>query len=281
MCTEEVSRLKKMAAKIRIHVIEEIFRANSGHPGGSLSIAEVLSVLYFYKMNIYPENPNQPDRDRFILSKGHAAPAYYAALAERGFFNTKELLKLRQLGSFLQGHPDMRKVPGVDMSTGSLGQGLSVANGMAMVGKCEKMGYSVYAVIGDGELEEGQIWEAAMTAAHYKLGNLTVFIDHNGLQIDGPITKVMSPEPIKEKFIAFGWNVLEINGHDVEQIIGAVNSSQKNTDKPTVIICKTTKGKGVSFMENQVKWHGKSLSQEQYEIAIREQEETLQRLEGR
>lgn len=247
--------LKKIATEIRKSIIIQTAEAGSGHPGGSLSGVEILTYLYFVEMNIDPRNPKDPDRDRFVLSKGHASPLLYAVLAEKGFISKEELKGFRQIYSNLQGHPDMKKVPGVEMSTGSLGQGLSVANGMALAGKLDGKNYRVYVLLGDGEIQEGQIWEAAMTAAHYKLDNLTAFLDHNGLQIDGKITEVMSPEPVDEKFRAFGWHVITIDGHDFNQIEKAVSEAKTVKGKPTIIIAETVKGKGVSFMENEAGWH--------------------------
>lgn len=266
---EAIEELNKKALIIRRHIIEMITEAGSGHPGGSLSSADILTALYFHVMNIDPKNPKWPERDRFVLSKGHAAPVLYAALAERGYFPKEELMTLRKTGSMLQGHPDMKVTPGVDMTTGSLGQGLSCANGMALAGKLDKKDYRVYVLMGDGELEEGQIWEAAMTSAHYKLDNLTAFVDHNGLQIDGPIEKVMSPEVVQDKFKAFGWNVIDIDGHNIAQIIEATEKAKQVKGKPTVIVAKTIKGKGVPFMENQAGWHGKAPSREQAEEALK------------
>ena len=260
--------LRDTALRIRRDIIEMITEAKSGHPGGSLSAADIITALYFDIMNIKPEDPKWENRDRFVLSKGHAAPALYSALAERGYFSTDELSKLRKTGAMLQGHPDMKGTPGVDMSTGSLGQGLSAANGMALAGRLDGRSYRVYALLGDGELEEGQVWEAAMTSAHYRLDNLTAFVDHNGLQIDGPIRKVMSPEPIPDKFRAFGWNVIGIDGHDMKQIIDAVGSAKSVKGKPTMIVAETIKGKGVSFMENQVGWHGSAPNRKQCEDAL-------------
>jgi len=266
---EAIEELNKKVLIIRRHIIEMITEAGSGHPGGSLSSADILTALYFRVMNIDPKNPKWPERDRFVLSKGHAAPVLYATLAERGYFPKEELMTLRKTGSMLQGHPDMKVTPGVDMTTGSLGQGLSCANGMALAGKLDKKDYRVYVLMGDGELEEGQIWEAAMTSAHYKLDNLTAFVDHNGLQIDGPIEKVMSPEVVQDKFKAFGWNVIDIDGHNIAQIIEATEKAKQVKGKPTVIVAKTIKGKGVPFMENQAGWHGKAPSREQAEEALK------------
>lgn len=264
--------LQEISKEVRKGIIEAIYNAKSGHPGGSLSCADILTVLYFYQMNINPKTPNAKERDRFVLSKGHAAPALYSALANRGFFDKNELANLRKLDSMLQGHPDMKKIPGVDMSTGSLGQGLSVANGMAMTSKLNKEGYRVYCLLGDGEIQEGQIWEAAMTSVHYKLDNLCVIVDNNNLQIDGSVDNVMSPYPIDEKFKSFGFEVINIDGHDYDEIIKAFNVARQIKGRPTAIIAKTVKGKGVSFMENQVGWHGKAPNEEQYLEAIKELE---------
>jgi transketolase len=261
--------LQKTACKVRIGIIEGVHAAKSGHPGGSLSVADILTYLYFKEMNIDPENPKDPARDRFVLSKGHAAPALYATLAQRGFFSPDELLGLRHIGSILQGHPDMKHIPGVDMSTGSLGQGISAAVGMALSAKHFGDNFRVYAVLGDGELEEGQVWEAAMFAANKKLSNLTAFVDFNGLQIDGTIEEVNSARPIDKKFEAFGWETIVIDGHDFEQIESALEKAKKS-DKPVAIIANTVKGKGVSFMENAVGWHGKAPGDEQYEQAMAE-----------
>ncbi len=266
--------LEKIATKIRLGALEEVFSASSGHPGGSLSIADILAYLYFDKMNIDPKDPKKADRDRFVLSKGHTCPALYAALALRGFFDTAILKTFRSKTSILQGHPDMKHIPGVDMSSGSLGQGVSAACGMAKAAKIDKASWRVYTILGDGELEEGQVWEAAMFAAHYGLNNLCAFIDFNGLQIDGDITKVMNPTPIDEKFKAFGWNVAVINGHDFDQIEEAVAQADKS-DKPFAIICKDVKGKGVSFMENEAGWHGSAPNAEQYAQAKAELEAHL------
>lgn len=260
--------LKEMAAKIRLGALECVFNANSGHPGGSLSIADLMSYLYFEKMNINPEKPDDPDRDRFVLSKGHTSPALYSTLAHKGFFSTDLLKTFRREGSILQGHPDMKNVPGVDMSTGSLGLGISAACGMALSAKVSGKAYRVYTALGDGECEEGQVWEAAMFASHYKLDNLIAFVDFNGLQIDGPVVEVINPTPFDEKFKAFGWNVCVIDGHDFDEIDKAVNACLEVKGKPSVIIMKTVKGKGVSFMENEVEWHGSAPNAEQYEIAV-------------
>jgi transketolase len=259
-----------MACKIRQDIIEMLVLAKSGHPGGSLSAADIMSVLYFSVLKIEPDNPQWPDRDRFVLSKGHAAPVLYAALAERGFFPREELVNLRQTGHFLQGHPDMLKVPGVDMSTGSLGQGFSAAAGMALAGKIDQKTYRVYCLLGDGEIAEGLVWEAAMAAAHYKLDNLVAVLDYNGLQIDGTNEEVMNSAPLADKWRAFGWNVLEVDGHDVEELLNSLELAKNFQGKPTIIVAKTTKGKGVSFMENQAGWHGSAPSPEQAELALAE-----------
>ena len=265
-----ISELEDMAKEIRRGILEQVYNAKSGHPGGSLSIADIITVLYFYEMNVDEKNPNWEDRDRFVLSKGHCAPALYSALANRGFFNKDELKHFRTINSFLQGHPDKNKTPGVDMTTGSLGQGLSAANGMAIYGKFNNKKYRVYTILGDGEIEEGQIWEAAMAASKYKLDNLCVIVDNNNLQIDGTIEEVMSPYPIDKKFESFGFQVICINGHDMEEIIKAFEVARNIKGKPTCIIAKTIKGKGISYMENQVGWHGKAPNEEQYEIAKEE-----------
>lgn len=265
-------KLKEIAKKVRINIIEGVAAAKSGHPGGSLSIADILTVLYFEKMNIKPEEPKWEDRDRLVLSKGHTAPALYGTLAERGFFPKEEIKKLRKFGSMLQGHPDMKSTPGVDMSTGSLGQGLSAANGMALSGKLNKKNHKIYVILGDGEVQEGQVWEAAMSAAHYKLDNVIAILDHNGLQIDGANEEVMNINPIDSKFEAFGWNVIKIDGHDIEAIGNALDKAKLSEGKPTIIIAETIKGKGVCFMENQAGWHGKAPNEEQRKQAIEELE---------
>ncbi|WP_343345828.1 transketolase [Terrisporobacter petrolearius] len=262
--------LNEITNVIRKDIVSMICKSKSGHPGGSLSAVEILTALYFDQMNIDPTNPKMEDRDRFVLSKGHAAPALYATLAERGYFDKEELNNLRKLGSMLQGHPDMKKIPGVEMSTGSLGQGFSVACGMAMAAKLDNAPWNVYAVLGDGEVQEGIIWEAAMSAAHYKLDNMIAFLDYNGLQIDGEVESVMSINPIEDKFRTFGWNVITIDGHDFDQIFAALDMAKDTVDKPTMIIAKTVKGKGVSFMENQASWHGSAPSEEQLEQALSE-----------
>lgn len=262
--------LQKIAVNVRKCVIEGTYNAKSGHPGGSLSIADVMTYLYFNKMNVDPKNPNKEDRDRFVLSKGHTAPALYGALALRGFFPVEDIKTLRKADSYLQGHPSLGKIPGVDMSTGSLGQGISVAVGMALGAKQKGAEYRVYTVLGDGEIEEGQVWEAAMFAAAKKLDNLVAYVDNNNLQIDGTVEDVNSPYPIDEKFAAFGWHVINIDGHDLDQIDAAYTEAEAVKGKPTVIVAKSVKGKGVSFMENQVGWHGKAPNQEQYEQAMAE-----------
>lgn len=262
--------LKEKAKEIRKDIVTMIGQAKSGHPGGSLSATEIVTYLYFEELKIDPMNPKWDDRDRFILSKGHAAPVLYAALARRGFFPTEELATLRKIGSHLQGHPDMKKVPGVDMSTGSLGTGFSAATGIALACKLDKKDNYVYALLGDGELQEGQVWEAAMSAAHYKLDNLIAFVDNNGLQIDGNIDDVLSPNPIDAKFAAFGWHVLVIDGHDFKQIADAVAAAKAEKDRPTMIVAKTVKGKGISYMENQAGWHGSAPNEEQVAQAIAE-----------
>jgi len=273
--------LQITATKIRKNIIEQVFYANSGHPGGSLSIADTLTALYFHEMNIEPSNPKKSDRDRFVLSKGHASPGLYATLAQRGFFPLEDLKGFRSIDSYLQGHPSMKDIPGVDMSTGSLGQGISAAVGMAISGKVYNQDYRVYSIIGDGELEEGQVWEAFMSAAHYKLDNLMAFIDHNGLQIDGKITDVMNPNNIEAKLKAFNWNVIVLKeGNDMESIIDTFEKAKATKGKPTVVILETTKGKGVSYMENDYTWHGKAPNQEQRDIAISELNSELAKLEG-
>ena len=265
-----IKELKNIANDVRIGIIDSTHAAKCGHPGGSLSIADILTYLYFEKMNIDPENPKMDNRDRFVLSKGHTAPGLYATLAHRGFFPVEDLVTLRKIDSYLQGHPDMNKVPGVDMTTGSLGLGISAACGMALAGKIDNKNYRVYTIIGDGESEEGQVWEAAMFASHYKLDNLCVILDLNGLQIDGPITEVMNPTPHDKKFEAFGFHVITIDGHDFNQIEAAFAEAEATKGQPTVIIAKTTKGKDVSFMENSVNWHGAAPNDEQHALAIAE-----------
>ena len=278
MDAAEKKQLEITACKIRMGIIEGVHSAKSGHPGGSLSIAEILTYLYFKEMNIDPKDPKKADRDRFVLSKGHAAPALYAALAERGYFDKSLLTTLRHIGSILQGHPDMKHIPGVDMSTGSLGQGISAAVGMALSAKHFGDSYRVYAVLGDGEIEEGQVWEAAMFAGNKGLSNLTAFIDYNNLQIDGTIEEVNSAAPIDKKFEAFGWHTITKNGNDFDEIESALNMA-KTVDKPVAIIAKTVKGKGVSYMENAVNWHGAAPNDELYEQAMTELNAALAQLQ--
>ena len=272
-------QLEITACKIRLGIIEGVFNAKSGHPGGSLSIADVMTYLYFARMNVYPDKPDEPQRDRLVLSKGHTAPALYSTLAQKGFFSEDELKSLRHIGAMLQGHPCIT-IPGVDMSSGSLGQGISVACGMALSGKITNDTYKVYTILGDGEIEEGQVWEAAMFAAHYGLDNLTAIIDNNGLQIDGKITEVCSPEPIPDKFRAFGWHVIEMDAHDFDDIDRAFREAERVTGQPVAIIQHSIKGKGVSFMENQVGWHGTAPNTEQYEKAMAELKAQLAELEA-
>ena len=260
--------LQKMAVEVRKGIVSAVHSAKAGHPGGSLSAADIFTYLYFEEMNIDPKNPKDPDRDRFVLSKGHTAPGLYAALANRGYFPVEDLLTLRHTGSYLQGHPDMKHIPGVDMSSGSLGQGLSAAAGMALAGKLNKKDYRVYALCGDGEIEEGQIWEAAMFAGFRKLDNLCVIVDNNNLQIDGPIDQVCSPYPIDKKFESFNFHVINIDGNDFDQIKAAFDEAKATKGLPTAIIAHTLKGKDVSFMENSVDWHGKAPNDEEYAIAM-------------
>ncbi len=262
--------LGEKARDIRKHVVRMVGAASSGHPGGSLSAADIVTVLYFGEMNIRPDHPKWPDRDRFVLSKGHAAPVLYAALAEAGYFPVDELITLRRIDSHLQGHPSMGSTPGVEMSTGSLGQGLSAACGMAISAKLDGAAWRVYALLGDGELEEGQVWEAVMTAAHRKLDNLTAFVDWNRLQIDGPVAQIKSIERIGERFAAFGWHVVEIDGHDFGAIMAALAEARSTQGRPTVVVAHTVKGKGVSFMENQVGWHGTAPKPDQVQAALAE-----------
>ena len=263
-------KLKKIAKNIRLGIIEEVHAASSGHPGGSLSIADILAYLYWEEMNVRPDEPDWADRDRLVLSKGHTAPAIYAALAEKGYLPKEDLKGFRQIDSYLQGHPDMKHTPGVDMTTGSLGLGVSASDGMALSAKVAKKDYRVYAIVGDGESEEGQVWEAAMFAAHYKLDNLCWILDLNGLQIDGKITDVIDPTPHDKKFEAFGWNVLRADAHDFASLEAAFKAAKKCKGRPSVIIADSIKGKGVSFMENQVGWHGKAPNDEQYAAAVAE-----------
>ncbi len=280
METQRICELSIIANKVRKHALTAVYSANSGHPGGSLSIAELLTLLYFEKMNIDPQNPKMPQRDRLVLSKGHTAPALYGVLAERGFIPVEDIKTFRKTGSYLQGHPDMKNIPGVDMSTGSLGQGVSAAGGMALSAKLDNQDYRVYSILGDGELEEGQVWEQAMFAAHYKLDNLTIFIDFNGLQIDGDIKEVMNPTPIDKKFEAFGWNVLVVDAHDFNQLSDAVEAAKNCKGKPTAVIMKSIKGKNVSYMENAAGWHGAAPNKEQYDQAIAELDNIINALEA-
>ncbi len=265
---EDILNLKRISNNVRKSIIEEVYSAQSGHPGGALSCADILTVLYFNQMNIDPEKKDDLDRDRLVLSKGHASAALYAVLAERGYFSKDELKCFRKLGSMLQGHPDMKHIPGVDMTAGSLGQGLSVANGMAISSKLDERGFRIYCIVGDGEIEEGQIWEAAMASAHYKLDNLCLVVDNNNLQIDGKVSDVMSVYPLKEKFEAFGFEVFEVDGNDIDELITVFDKAKTVKGKPTAIIAKTIKGKGVSFMEDKADWHGKAPNDEEYKTAI-------------
>ena len=280
MTSQEIKQLSILACKVRMGIIASTHAAKCGHPGGSMSAAELFTYLYNKELNIDPANPKWEDRDRFVLSKGHCAPGLYAALAHRGFFPVEDLLTLRKVGSYLQGHPNMNTVPGVDMSTGSLGQGISTACGMALAAKTQGKDYRVYTLLGDGETQEGQVWEACMFAAHYHLDNLVVIIDNNGLQIDGDITKVMNPYPYKEKLEGFGFHVEAINGHDFNEIEAALNTARTVKGKPTAIIMSTVKGKDVSFMENQAGWHGVAPNDAQYEQAMAELTSKLNELEG-
>lgn len=280
MDTQEKKSLKIDACKIRMGTVEGVFNAKSGHPGGSLSASDIYAYLYFKELHVDPKNPKDENRDRFVLSKGHACPGLYATLAVKGYFPAEELKKLRHIGAMLQGHPDMKGTPGVDMSTGSLGQGVSAACGMALAGKMDQKGYRVYAMLGDGEIEEGEVWEAAMFAGHHKLDNLCLIVDNNGLQIDGPVEEIGGPGPIDEKFAAFGFDVQKIDGHDFDAIEAAFAHAKTAKGKPSVIIAKTVKGKGVSYMENQVGWHGKAPNAEQYETAMQELQKILTGLEA-
>ena len=280
MDKSELLELKKTACKVRLWTIEGVFNAKSGHPGGSLSAADIMTYLYFKEMNIDPKNPKDPDRDRFVLSKGHCCPALYAALALRGYFPTDEIKSLRHIGAMLQGHPDMKGTPGIDMSSGSLGQGISAACGMALAAKISGKDYRVYAMLGDGECEEGQVWEAAMFASHYKLDNLVAIVDYNGLQIDGNVMDVAGLDKLEEKFTAFGFEVFTMDGHDFEQIAEVLDKAKTVKGKPTAIIAKTIKGKGISYMENQVGWHGKAPDADQYKTAMDELNAQLKALEA-
>lgn len=280
MDAKRATELAVIANRVRKNALTAVYNAQSGHPGGSLSIADVLTLLYFEVMNVDPKDPKNPDRDRFVLSKGHTAPALYGTLAERGYFPVEDVATFRSVSSYLQGHPDMNKVPGVDMSTGSLGQGVCVAGGMALAAKLDNKDYRVYSILGDGELEEGQVWEQAMFAPHYKLDNFTIFVDNNGLQIDGDITKVMNPTPIDAKFEAFGWNVIHASAHDFNELYDAIEAAKQCKGKPTAIIMKSVKGKNVSFMENQAAWHGTAPNEEQYNQAIAELDAKIAELEA-
>ncbi len=280
METLQKKTLQVLACKVRMGAIEGVFNAKSGHPGGSLSAADLFTYLYFKEMNVDPNNPKNEDRDRFVLSKGHCAPGLYATLALKGYFSMDELKKLRHIGAMLQGHPDMKGTPGVDMSTGSLGQGISAACGMAAAAKMDQKDYRVYCMLGDGEIEEGEVWEAAMFAAHHKLDNLCLVVDNNGLQIDGPVAEVGGPEPIDEKFRSFGFDVAVINGNDFDEIESAFIHAKTVKGKPSVIIAKTIKGKDVSFMENKVNWHGAAPNAEQYEVAMQDLNRVLSGLEA-
>ncbi|MBQ1453382.1 MAG: transketolase [Ruminococcus sp.] len=281
MDSSEIKQLRVLANKARMGAILGTYHAKSGHPGGSLSAADIFTYLYFKEMNVDPQVPQWEDRDRFVLSKGHCCPSLYAVLALKGYFDWDELTSLRHVGAMLQGHPDMKGTPGIDMSTGSLGQGVSAACGMALAGKLDNKDYRVYTVLGDGEVEEGQVWEAAMFASHHKLDNLVVIVDQNGLQIDGPVAEVGGIEPLDKKFEAFGFEVIKIDGHDFEQIKDALDRAKTVKGKPTAILAKTVKGKGVSFMENQVGWHGVAPNKEQYEAATAELQAENDRLEGK
>lgn len=280
MNAERATELAIIANRVRKHALTGVYNAQAGHPGGSLSISDLLTLLYFEIMNVDPKNPDMADRDRLVLSKGHTAPALYATLAERGFFPVEDVATLRRIDSYLQGHPDMKNIPGVDMSTGSLGQGVSAAGGMALSAKLDKRDYRVYAILGDGELEEGQVWEQAMFAPHYKLDNLTIFVDFNGLQIDGDVTKVMNPTPIDKKFEAFGWNVIVCDAHSFDELLDAVNKAKACKGKPTAVIMKSIKGKNVSFMENNPAWHGCAPNEEQYNQAMAELDAKIAELEA-
>ena len=280
MTPNEKNQLQQLACKVRLGILTATHSAKSGHPGGSMSATEMFTYLYFKELNVDPANPKMEDRDRFVLSKGHTAPGLYSTLALRGFFPQEDLTTLRQAGSYLQGHPNMNSVPGVDMSTGSLGQGISAAAGIALGAKFQGKSYRVYTLLGDGEIQEGQVWEACMLASHYKLDNFCVIVDNNGLQIDGDIAKVMSPYPIVDKLEAFGFHVMAIDGHDFDQIEAALNEAKTVKGQPCAIVMKTTKGKDVSFMENQAGWHGKAPNDAEYEQAMAELKAKLSELEG-
>ena len=280
MDTKRKTELAIIANRVRKHALTGVYNAQSGHPGGSLSVADVLTLLYFEVMNIDPKNPKMEDRDRLVLSKGHTAPALYGVLAERGFFPVENVYTLRKIDSIMQGHPDMKNIPGVDMSTGSLGQGVSAAGGMALSAKLDGKDFRVYAILGDGELEEGQVWEQAMFASHYHLENMTIFVDFNGLQIDGDVTEVMNPTPIDKKFEAFGWNVIVCSAHDFDELYDAIEKAKACKGKPTAIIMKSVKGKNVSFMENRAEWHGSAPNEEQFNQAIAELDAKIAELEA-
>ena len=280
MDTKRKTELAIIANRVRKHALTGVYNAQSGHPGGSLSVADVLTLLYFEVMNIDPKNPKMEDRDRLVLSKGHTAPALYGVLAERGFFPVENVYTLRKIDSIMQGHPDMKNIPGVDMSTGSLGQGVSAAGGMALSAKLDGKDFRVYAILGDGELEEGQVWEQAMFASHYHLDNMTIFVDFNGLQIDGDVTEVMNPTPIDMKFEAFGWNVIVCSAHNFDELYDAIEKAKACKGKPTAIIMKSIKGKNVSFMENRAEWHGSAPNEEQFNQAIAELDAKIAELEA-
>ena len=280
MDKKRITELSIIANKVRKNALTAVYSASSGHPGGSLSIAEILTLLYFEVMNVDPKNPKNPDRDRFVLSKGHTAPALYSVLALKGFFPVEDVATFRKTDSYLQGHPDMKHIPGVDMSTGSLGQGVSAAGGMALAAKLDNKSYRVYSILGDGEIEEGQVWEQAMFAAHYKLDNFTIFVDNNGLQIDGNVADVMDPNPIDKKFEAFGWHVIKADAHDFNALMDAINEAKATKGQPTAVIMKSIKGKNVSYMENNASWHGSAPNKEQYEQAISELDAIIKELEA-
>ena len=280
MNSEKVKELKLHAANVRKMALEAVYSAGAGHPGGSMSVADILTYLYMVEMNVDPTNPKDPDRDRFVLSKGHCSPALYGVLAERGFIPKEDIKTFRHIDSYLQGHPEMNKVSGVDMSTGSLGQGISAACGMAKSAKLDNKDYRVYVALGDGESEEGQVWEAAMFAAHYELDNLTVFLDYNGLQIDGDIKEVMNPTPFDKKFEAFNWHVIKIDAHDFQQIEAAVQEAKATKGKPTLILATSVKGKGISYMENKAEWHGTAPNKEEYEQGIKELDTYIKEIGG-
>lgn len=280
MDKKRITELSIIANKVRKNALTAVYSASSGHPGGSLSIAEILTLLYFEVMNVDPKDPKNPDRDRFVLSKGHTAPALYSVLALKGFFPVEDVATFRKIDSYMQGHPDMKHIPGVDMSTGSLGQGVSAAGGMALAAKLDNKAYRVYSILGDGEIEEGQVWEQAMFAAHYNLDNFTIFVDNNGLQIDGNVADVMNPNPIDKKFEAFGWHVIKVDAHDFNALMDAINEAKATKGQPTAVIMKSIKGKNVSYMENNASWHGSAPNKEQYEQAISELDAIIKELEA-